>query len=384
MNFSEDIDEKYMRIALELAKKGKGRTSPNPMVGAVIVKDSEIVGTGYHKKAGTPHAEIHAIKDAGDNAKNSTMYVNLEPCSHYGRTPPCTDAIIKAGISRVVIAMTDPNPKVNGKGKAILESQGIEVKTGILEQEAKKLNEVFIKYITTGMPFVTLKVAMSLDGKIATFCRRSKWISCEDSRLLVHQIRNEVDAIVIGIGTVLCDDPTLTTRLPDGNGRDAVRIVLDSRARIPLDSKILNLNSEARTIVAVTNLAEEEKIEQLKKYADVLVISEKDGRVNLTELMKKLAEMEITNVLIEGGAEVNASALKERIVDRVMFFIAPKIIGGNSAPGPIGGDGVEDPSKAIKLTDISIMNSGSDILVIGTPYYDNEGGKHEISDISWS
>ena len=374
MNFSEDIDEKYMRIALELAKKSKGRTSPNPMVGAVIVKDSEIVGTGYHQKAGTPHAEIHAIKNAGDKAKNSTMYVNLEPCSHYGRTPPCTDAIIKAGISRVVIAMTDPNPKVNGKGKAILESQGIEVKTGILEQEAKKLNEVFIKYITTGMPFVTLKVAMSLDGKIATFCRRSKWISCEDSRLLVHQIRNEVDAIIIGIGTVLCDNPTLTTRLPDCNGRDAVRVVLDSKARIPLDSKILNLNSEARTIVAVTNLAGEEKIEQLKKYADVLVISEKDGRINLTELMKKLAEMEITNILIEGGAEVNASALKERIVDRVMFFIAPKIIGGNSALGPIGGDGVEDPSKAIKLTDISVMNSGSDILVIGTPYYDNEGG----------
>lgn len=367
MNSQENVDEKYMRLAIELAEKGKGRTSPNPMVGAVIVKNGEIVGMGYHQKAGTPHAEVNAIKDAGDNAKNSTMYVNLEPCSHYGRTPPCTDAIIKAGISRVVIAMTDPNPKVNGKGKAILESQGIEVLTGILEQEARKLNEVFIKYITTGMPFVTIKSAMSLDGKIATFCGKSKWISCDDSRLLVHQIRNEVDAIIIGIGTVLCDNPTLTTRIPDG--RDAIRIVLDSKARIPLDSNILNLNSEAKTIVAVTGLAEKERIDQLKKSAEVLIVPEKDGKVNLTELMKKLAEMEITNILIEGGAEVNASALKEKIVDKIMFFIAPKIIGGNSAPGPIGGEGVEDPSKAIKLIDISVTQSGEDILVIGTPSY---------------
>jgi diaminohydroxyphosphoribosylaminopyrimidine deaminase/5-amino-6-(5-phosphoribosylamino)uracil reductase len=358
-----------MRLALELAEKAKGRTSPNPMVGAVIVKDGEIVGTGYHLKAGTPHAEIHAIADAGDKAKDATIYVSLEPCSHYGRTAPCTDAIIKAGLSRVVMAMTDPNPKVNGNGKAILESNGIEVETGILEDEARKLNEVFIKYITTGMPFVTMKVAMSLDGKIATFCRRSKWISCEDSRLLVHQIRNEVDAIIVGIGTVLCDNPTLTTRLPDGNGRDAIRIVLDSKAGIPLDSKILNLNSKAKTIIAVTSFAPEDKIEQLKKCADVLIISEKDGRIDLTELMKKLAQMENTNILIEGGAEVNASALKEGIVDKVMFFIAPKIIGNNKAPGPIGGDGVDNPSEAIKLTDISVKQIGEDILITGNPNY---------------
>ncbi len=370
MNPSKDIDEKYMRIAIELAEKGKGRTSPNPMVGAVIVKNDEIVGTGYHQRAGTPHAEIHAITEAGEKAKDSTMYVNLEPCSHYGRTPPCTDAIIKAGISKVIIAMTDPNPKVNGKGKAILESQGIKVVTGILEQEARRLNEVFIKYITTGMPFVTIKVAMSIDGKIATFCRRSKWISCDDSRLLVHQIRNEVDAIVIGIGTVLCDNPMLTTRLP--NGRDAIRVVLDSRARIPLDSNVLNINAQAKTIVAVTKLATEEKIERLRKYAEVLIIPEKDGRVDIVELMKKLAEMEITNILIEGGAEVNASALKGKIVDRVMFFIAPKIIGGNTAPGPIGGNGVEDPSEAIKLTDISIRQVGEDILVSGKPLYKSD------------
>ena len=370
MNLLENNDQKYMRFALELAMKAKGRTSPNPMVGAVIVKDGEIVGTGYHLKAGTPHAEIHAIADAGDKAKDATIYVSLEPCSHYGRTAPCTDAIIKAGLSRVVMAMTDPNPRVNGNGKAILESNGIEVETGILEDESRKLNEVFIKYIKTGMPFVTMKVAMSLDGKIATFCRRSKWISCEDSRLLVHQIRNEVDAIIVGIGTVLCDNPTLTTRLPDDNGRDAIRIVLDSKARIPLDSKILNLNSKAKTIIAVTPSAPEDKIEQLKKYADVLIISEKDGRIDLTELMKKLAQMEITNILIEGGAEVNASALKEGIVDKVMFFIAPKIIGNNTAPGPIGGDGVQDPSEAIKLKDISVTQVGDDILVTGTVCYE--------------
>jgi diaminohydroxyphosphoribosylaminopyrimidine deaminase/5-amino-6-(5-phosphoribosylamino)uracil reductase len=367
MKSSENNDKKYMRIALELAEKAKGRTSPNPMVGAVIVKDGEIVGTGYHHKAGTPHAEIHAITDAGDKARNATIYVSLEPCSHYGRTAPCTDAIIKAGLSRVVMAMTDPNPKVNGKGKAILKSNGIEVETGILEDEARKLNEVFIKYITTKMPFVTMKVAMSLDGKIATFCRKSKWISCEDSRLLVHHVRNEVDAIIIGIGTVLCDNPTLTTRLPDGDGRDAIRIILDSKARIPLDSKILNLNSKAKTIIAITPSVPEDKVEQLKKYADVLIISEKDGKINLTELMKKLAQMEITNILVEGGAEVNASALKEGVVDRVMFFIAPKIIGNNIAPGPIGGDGVEDPSEAIKLTDISVTQVGDDILITGVP-----------------
>ena len=364
LNHTKDIDEKFMRLAIDLAKKAKGRTSPNPMVGAVIIRDNEIVGTGYHQKAGTPHAEVHAITNAGDKTQNATIYVSLEPCSHHGRTGPCTEAIIKAGISRVVMAMSDPNPRVDGK--AILESHGIQVTTGILEGEARKLNEVFIKYITTGLPFVILKTAMSLDGKIATHSGKSKWITSEDSRRIVHQIRNEVDAIIIGIGTVIKDDPSLTTRLPDGNGRDAIRIVLDSHARIPLNSKILNLNSKARTIVAVTSSAPEGKISQIKQKAEVLVVSEQNGRIDFQDLMKKLGQMEITSVLIEGGSEVNASAIKSGIVDRIMFFIAPKLFGGIEALGPIGGDGIDDPSEAIKLKDISVTQVGEDILVTGT------------------
>jgi diaminohydroxyphosphoribosylaminopyrimidine deaminase/5-amino-6-(5-phosphoribosylamino)uracil reductase len=363
----ESDDEKFMCLAIELARKAKGRTSPNPMVGAVIVKDGEIVGTGYHQKAGTPHAEIHAIRDAGEKAKDATIYVSLEPCSHYGRTGPCTQAIISAGLSRVVMAMMDPNPRVNGKGKSILESHGISVTNGILENEARKLNEFFIKYITTGLPFVILKTAMTLDGKIATHSGKSKWITSEDSRKLVHQIRDEVDAIMVGIGTVIKDDPSLTTRLLDGNGRDAMRIILDSHARIPLDSKILNLNSNAKTIVAITSSAPQERIEQIKQHADILTISEKDGKIDLQELMKKLGQMEITSVMIEGGADVNASALKAGIVDRVMFFIAPKLFGGKDAPSPIGGDGIDEPSEAIKLKDMSVERIGEDILIIGVP-----------------
>ena len=360
-------DEKYMRLTIELAEKAKGRTSPNPMVGAVIVKDGEIVGRGYHQKAGTPHAEIHAIEDAGEKAKDATIYVSLEPCSHYGRTPPCTQAIINAGLSRVVMAMTDPNPRVDGGGKAILESHGIEVTTGILENEARKLNEFFIKYITTKLPFVIMKTAMTLDGKIATHSGKSKWITSEGSRRLVHLIRNEVDAVMVGIGTLIKDDPSLTTRLPDGEGRDAIRIILDRHARILLDSKVLNQESDARTIVAVTSSAPEDKIEQIKQKAEVIVIPEKDGRVDLLELMKKLGQMEITSVMIEGGAEVNASALRAGIVDRVMFFIAPKIFGGSDAPSPVGGDGVDEPDDAILLKDISVEQIGEDLLVTGIP-----------------
>jgi len=232
------VDERFMRLALDLAEEARGRTSPNPMVGSVIVRDGQIVGSGYHRKAGTPHAEVYAIANAGAKAKGAAIYVSLEPCSHYGRTGPCTQAIIEAGLARVVMAMMDPNPRVSGRGKKILEDHGIQVQTGILEDEAQKLNEAYIKYITTGSPFVILKTAMSLDGKIATTSGQSQWITSEDSRKIVHQIRDEVDAILVGIGTVLSDDPSLTTRLSDGGGQDATRIILDSRARIPLESRV--------------------------------------------------------------------------------------------------------------------------------------------------
>ena len=363
----DNIDEKFMKLALSLAEQARGRTNPNPMVGAVIVRDGQILGRGYHRKVGTPHAEIHAIADAGEQTKDATIYVSLEPCSHYGRTGPCTQAIIDAGLSRVVMAMTDPNPMVSGRGKSILENHGIQVKTGVLENEARKLNEAFIKYITTRQPFVIMKTAMSLDGKIATASGRSQWISSEDSRKMVHRIRDEVDAILVGIGTTLHDNPSLTTRLPDDQGQDATRIILDSRARIPLESKVLNLDSSARTIIVVTPNAPQEKIAQIKQRAEVLIVPENNGRVDLQILMEKLGQMEIMSVLLEGGAEVNASALKAEIVDKVMAFIAPKLIGGSGSPGPIGGEGIQYLSEAVSLTDISVTRVGKDILITGIP-----------------
>ena len=372
------VDEKFMGLALSLAEEARGRTSPNPMVGAVIVRDGQIMGSGYHRKAGTPHAEIHAIADAGARAKGATIYVSLEPCSHYGRTGPCTQAIIEAGLSHVIMAMIDPNPRVSGRGKATLEAHGIRVQTGTLESQARKLNEAYIKYVITGRPFVILKTAMSLDGKIATAAGQSQWITSEDSRRMVHQIRDEVDAILVGIGTVISDDPSLTTRLevssdpfsPKGNsmedgGQDAIRIILDSRARIPLKSRVLNLDSPAPTIVAVTSQAPQERVAKLEQRAEVLIIPEQNGRVDLQALMEKLGQMQITSVLLEGGAEVNASALKAGIVDKVMVFIAPKLIGGSGSPGPIGGAGIDDLSESVLLTDISVDRVGEDILVTG-------------------
>jgi len=361
------LDKKFMKLALNLAEKARGRTSPNPMVGAVITRDGEIVGRGYHHRAGTPHAEIHAIADAGEKTKDAVIYVSLEPCSHHGRTGPCAQAIIQAGLSRVVMAMMDPNPMVSGRGKAALEARGIQVQTGILESEARKLNEAFVKYITTKQPFVIMKTAMSMDGKIATTSGKSKWITSQDSRRRVHQIRDEVDAIMVGIGTVMRDDPSLTTRLPNGHGRDPVRVILDSRGRISPEARVLHLDSPALTIIAVTSQASQEKIAQLREQAEVLVVTEQNGRVSLQALMRELGQMEIMSLLLEGGAEVNASALKERIVDRVMVFIAPKLIGGAEAPGPVGGSGIDQLSEAVPLTDISLERIGEDILITGTP-----------------
>jgi len=361
------LDKKFMKLALNLAEKARGRTSPNPMVGAVIIRDGEIVGRGYHHRAGTPHAEIHAIADAGEKTKDAVIYVSLEPCSHHGRTGPCAQAIIQAGLSRVVMAMMDPNPMVSGRGKAALEARGIQVQTGILESEARKLNEAFVKYITTKQPFVIMKTAMSMDGKIATTSGKSKWITSQDSRRRVHQIRDEVDAIMVGIGTVMRDDPSLTTRLPNGHGRDPVRVILDSRGRISPEARVLHLDSPALTIIAVTSQASQEKIAQLREQAEVLVVTEQNGRVSLQALMRELGQMEIMSLLLEGGAEVNASALKERIVDRVMVFIAPKLIGGAEAPGPVGGSGIDQLSEAVPLTDISLERIGEDILITGTP-----------------
>ncbi len=362
-----------MRQALRLAIKGRGRTSPNPLVGALVVKDGVVVGRGFHAKAGTPHAEIHALKEAGHRAKGATLYVNLEPCCHYGRTGPCTEAIIEAGIKRVVVAMTDPNPLVSGKGIKRLLEAGLEVTAGVLEKEARQLNEVFVKYITAGRPFVVCKAAVSLDGKIATRSGQSKWITSPEARAYAHRLRDWYDAVLVGIGTVLSDDPLLTARLPNGRGRNPVKVIVDSKARIPVNARVFSEESPAPTILATTKGAPPEKLEEIAAAGAQVVVVNEGPRVDLQLLMDLLAEKEITSVLIEGGAEVHASAFRSKIVDKVVWFIAPKLIGGREAPGPIGGEGIENLREALALERVKLKKIGPDIYVEGYPNYSSDG-----------
>ncbi len=360
----------FMNRALALAQRGKGRTSPNPLVGAVVVNAGKIVGEGYHRKAGEPHAEIYALQAAGANAKEGTLYVNLEPCCHWGRTPPCTDAIIQAGIKHVYTAHLDPNPKVAGKGVKQLEEAGIEVNIGLCAEAAEKLNEIFIKHVSTGYPFVILKIAMSLDGKIATATGESQWITSDTSRQKVHELRDEVDAILVGIGTVFTDNPALTTRLPNEKGKDATRIVLDSHGRTPAASKIFNPESEAGVIIAVTPQASAENIALLKMAgAEIIVTPVKDGQVCFKTLMGTLGSRGITSVLVEGGGKVNTSALLSGTVDKVMCFVAPKIIGGKEVPGVFDGEGIARLRDAPELKRRTITELECDLLIEG--YFDN-------------
>ena len=356
----------YMQMALELAGKALGRTSPNPMVGAVVVRDGQVVGSGYHARAGTPHAEVHALGEAGEKARGATLYVTLEPCCHHGRTGPCTEAVIKAGIAKVIISMPDPNPKVAGNGIKILQKAGITVETGILEEQSRRLNEVFIKYISTGLPFVVMKTAMSLDGKIATSSGESQWITGPESRTMVHRLRDRYDAILVGVGTVLADNPSLTTRLPEGEGKDPVRVVLDSRARTPVDAQIITQSSQSPTVIVTTSDAPRDKLQQLSDAgAQIIQLSADDHGICLHELLHKLGEQEITGLLIEGGARVNSTFINKSLVDKVFWFIAPIIIGGNSAPGPVGGTGITALAEATKLSDISMQRYGEDICIEG-------------------
>ncbi|MCM8765761.1 MAG: bifunctional diaminohydroxyphosphoribosylaminopyrimidine deaminase/5-amino-6-(5-phosphoribosylamino)uracil reductase RibD [Candidatus Omnitrophica bacterium] len=354
-----------MSIVLSLAKKAKGFTNPNPMVGCVIVKEGEIVGKGFHKRAGLPHAEIEALRKAKEKAKGAFLYVNLEPCSHYGRTPPCTKAIISAGIKKVFTAMIDPNPLNNGKGIRELEEHGIEVEVGILEEEAKKVNEVFIKYITQKIPFITVKVAQTLDGKIATRTGESQWITSEKSREFAKRLRAEVDAVMVGLNTVREDDPLLNPNFRFQNSKLYYKIILDSKLRIPLEARIFSQDSIGKVIIATTKYAPKRRISQLQKKAEVLIVREKRGKVDLRELMKELARREIAHVLIEGGGETIASALEAKLVDRVYFFISPRIIGGREAITSVEGEGVEKLSKAIQLKEIEIKRIGEEILISG-------------------
>lgn len=366
-------NDKYMKRTLALAAKGKGRTSPNPMVGAVIVKNSRIIAEGYHRKAGTPHAEIIALKKAGAKAKGATLYVNLEPCCHTDKkTPPCTKAIIQSGINKVVIAMKDPNPKVAGKGIRELKKAGVKIEPGIMKLEARELNKAFIKFITKKEPFVILKIAQSLDGKIATAKGESKWITGEKARNMVHELRNEVDAVLVGINTVKKDNPSLDCRIK--GGRNPYRIIVDSRLEIPLDSKVLKYKDN-KTIVATTKKSSKNKIASvIKRGAQVLVIDSPirkktsttvSNGVNLKALMKALGKLEILSVMIEGGSSINASALADGIVDNVMIFIAPLVIGGTDSITSIGGKSPAHLWKALKLRDIRISQVGQDVLMQG-------------------
>ena len=362
--FSEEsiMDEHYMRQALAIAQYALGRTSPNPMVGAVIVRNGRVVGQGWHRKAGTPHAEINALQQAGELAQGATLYVTLEPCSHHGRTGPCADAVIAAGIQKVVVAMTDPNPLVAGRGISKLRDAGIEVVEGVLASAAAALNESFIKWVSTQMPFIVLKSAMSLDGKIAAHTGHSQWITGPKSRERVHQLRDCYDAILVGIGTVLADNPNLTTRL-SYQGKNPIRVIVDSMARTPLDAHVVT-DGLAPTIIAVTHEAPSSRVDALRSRGiEVLSVEGKGKGVCLQQLFKMLGKREITSILIEGGATINASAFEENLVDKVQWFIAPKIIGGHDAPGPVGGLGVTDVNNANIFEDINIESIGEDILI---------------------
>ncbi len=356
----------YMALALDLAKLAIGRTSPNPMVGAVVVNNGQVVGRGYHQKAGTPHAEVHALQEAGEQARGSTVYVTLEPCSHYGRTPPCAKALIDAGVRKVVAAMEDPFPLVAGRGFELLREAGIEVEVGDLAQEARKLNEVFIKYATTALPFVVYKTAMSLDGKIATSTGESRWITGEETRAWVHSLRDQYDGILVGINTVLADNPSLNCRIP--GKKDPSRLVVDSKLSLPLDAKIITSSSTAPLLIATTTHAPTAKILALRSLgAEVLVYN--GNHVPLRRFMQDLVPRGITGILLEGGSTLAWAMFEDGLVDKVHFCLASKLLGGSNSPSPLGGEGVESISAAINLEDLSVEKMGEDFVFTGYTKY---------------
>ncbi|ADU30065.1 bifunctional diaminohydroxyphosphoribosylaminopyrimidine deaminase/5-amino-6-(5-phosphoribosylamino)uracil reductase RibD [Evansella cellulosilytica] len=357
------MDNKYMKMAIELAKVTEGHTTPNPVVGAVIVNNNQIVGFGAHLKAGEHHAEKHAIEMAKDKTEGATIYVTLEPCSHYGRTPPCADAVIEAGIKKVIIGSVDPNPKVSGRGIKKLEDAGIEVEVGCMKEETDKLNDVFFHFVNTKKPFVTLKSATSLDGKIATRTGESQWITSEESRKDVHQLRHKNDAILVGINTVIKDDPALTTRLPDG-GKNPIRVILDRELRIPMTAKLIN-DHASLTWVITTRLANKEKIDLLRdKGTKVLILD--DDKIEISSLLYLLGEHNITSLLVEGGGTVNDSFLKSGEFQQVIVYIAPLLIGGEDALSSFSGSGIEKLADAKKLKVQSLEQIGNDIKLVLT------------------
>lgn len=353
--------KKYMHMAIKLAKKGRGFVNPNPLVGSVIVKNDLIIGCGYHEKYGELHAERNALVSCTQSAEGATLYVNLEPCCHTGKTPPCTEAIIQSKIARVVVGARDPNPLVGGKGIERLRKNGIIVITDVLEEECLELNEVFFHYIQNGTPYVVMKYAMTLDGKIATYSGKSKWITGEIARAHVHQLRNEYKGIMIGVNTVIKDDPLLTCRIEDG--RNPSRIICDTHLRTPATAKIVESASEIPTYIGTCS-RDEKKMDQFrKKGCRLLPVSKKNGHLNLNDLIHQLGQEKIDGILLEGGGTLNYSALKSGIVNKLQVYIAPKIFGGATAISPVEGKGSEDPSEAFQFKDRKIKILGDDICL---------------------
>lgn len=358
-----DFDTQCMRLALRQARKAAGRTSPNPMVGAVLTRDRRIIAKGYHKFPGGAHGEIDALKKAGAQARGATLYLNLEPCSHYGRTPPCADALIRAGIAEVVAGMKDPNPLVAGRGFSRLRRSGIRVRVGLLEDECQALNEGWIKYIRRGMPFVTLKLAATLDGKIASRTGDAHWISGDVSRRYVHQLRNQLDAVVVGAGTAIADDPQLTCRI--AGGRNPLRVVLDSRLRIPLTAQLLRQPDPAKTIIVTGANLSSSKAKVIQGLgAQLWKLPLRSGKIPWAHLLRRLARSGVVNILIEGGAGVAASALKGKIVDKVLFFYAPKILGGDGK-AMVDGLNIRRVTQSIAIKRLAVKKSGEDLLIEG-------------------
>lgn len=355
-----------MRLALRESRKGTGRTSPNPAVGAVVVRDEKIVGKGYHRRAGTPHAEINALRDAGGMARGGTIYVTLEPCNHTGRTPACTQAILQSGIKRVVYGMADPNPHVVGRGGAFLASNGVAVTGGVLDGECRKINRPFIKHITTGLPWVIMKAGISVDGRIATRTGHSSWITNELSRREVHRIRNRVDAILVGAGTALADDPSLTARLPGRRGRDPLRVVLDPHLRLPENAKMLVQQSSAATWVFCGPAASAKKRQGLEAAGAVIkpVGLSPDGQLDLKKILAVLGKAGITSLLVEGGSRVHASFLRHELVDQAYLFVAPIFIGGDGVP-LAGGIGVDSVPEARRFRTVRTRRFADDVLIEG-------------------
>lgn len=356
-----NMDEKYMRRAIELARKGEGHVNPNPLVGAVIVRDGEILAEGYHARYGDLHAERSAFANLKTDATDAEMYVTLEPCCHYGKQPPCTQAIIEHGIRKVYVGSDDPNVLVAGKGIRQLQDAGISVETHVLKEECDALNDVFFHYITTKTPYVVMKYAMTMDGKIACHTGASKWVTGEEARAHVQRMRNKYTGIMVGVQTVLADDPLLTCRIAEG--RDPIRIICDSSLRTPLDSQIVRTAGEVETILATATEDPARIAVYEEKGVQVLVTKKKDGRVDLTDLMKKLGERKVDSVLLEGGGTLNYSALQAGIVQHVQAYIAPKLFGGDQGFTPVRGIGVDDPAQAWILTNRKITSFGEDILI---------------------